>query len=109
MINHFLKNICLITFALVGPITLPAGGIQRNFNNYNFHNNPKEIIVGFNCSLHAFPAINADKLTVLTPGTLLSILSKWKVDEKENWVRVQIATNHFIDDPNKIIKGWIQI
>jgi len=29
MINNVLKNFCLITFALIAPITLPAGGIQK--------------------------------------------------------------------------------
>ncbi len=50
MINDFLKNFCLITFALIGPITLPAGGIQRNLNDYNALNNSKEIILSSNCS-----------------------------------------------------------
>ena len=32
MMNNLLKNVCLITFALVAPITLPAGGIQKSIN-----------------------------------------------------------------------------
>ena len=30
MINNLLKNFCLITFGLIAPITLPAGGIQKS-------------------------------------------------------------------------------
>ena len=41
MIKNILKNFCLITFALIAPITLPAGGIQKNLNQ-NITNNSFE-------------------------------------------------------------------
>ena len=49
MINNYIKNICLIVFALVGPISLPAGGIQRSIDTNlnikpNKSQNSKEII-----------------------------------------------------------------
>ena len=59
MIKNMIKNICLIGFALIGPITLPAGGIQRNLNEYKILNNSKEIILNKYCSLYTFPKINA--------------------------------------------------
>ena len=45
MINNLLKNLCLITFALIAPITLPAGGIQKSLNLVKYPNNTKEIII----------------------------------------------------------------
>tara|TARA_Y100001970_G_C13621608_1_gene549815 strand:- start:176 stop:505 length:330 start_codon:yes stop_codon:yes gene_type:complete len=109
MMNDFLKNICLITFALIGPITLPAGGIQRNLNHYKLLNNSKEIILISNCFLYAHPKTNAKKLSVIYIGSSLSILRQWKLNEKDNWVRVELATNQLIDDPNKITRGWLKI
>jgi len=109
MIKDFLKNICLITFALIGPITLPAGGIQRNLNDYNALNNSKEIILSSNCSLYTYPKNTAKKLLLLKSGSSLSILRKWKVNERDLWVRVELATNQLIDNPNKISRGWIKI
>ena len=44
MINNLLKNFCLITFALIAPITLPAGGIQKSLNQNKLPSNTKEII-----------------------------------------------------------------
>ena len=41
MINNVLKNFCLITFALIAPITLPAGGIQKSLNKNIVPDNPK--------------------------------------------------------------------
>ena len=108
MINNLLKNTCLIVFALIGPITLPAGGIQRNLSQYKFHNT-KEIILSSHTSLYSFPEINATELLVLDIGTTLSVLRNWKVSESEIWVRVELASNKFLDDPNKISKGWIKM
>ena len=109
MINKFLKNICLIIFALIGPITLPAGGIQKSLDQNKIPCNVKEIILSANTSLYSFPEINSGKLLVLDIGTNLSVLRKWKVKENEIWVRVEIASNKLLDNPNKITKGWIKM
>ena len=109
MINNFLKNFCLITFALIAPITLPAGGIQKNVKQNNFPNNVNEIIVGSNTSLYSFPEIHAKELLVIDIGTTLSVLRNWKVSESEIWARVELGSNKILDDPNKILKGWIKM
>ena len=109
MMNNFLKNICLIIFALVAPITLPAGGIQKSLNQNKFPSKTNEIILTSNISLYSFPEINSKELIVLDLGTTLSVLRKWKVSESEMWVRVELASNKFLDDPNKITKGWIKM
>ena len=109
MINNLLKNFCLITFALIAPITLPAGGIQKSINQNQFHNNSNELTLSSNTSLYPFPEIHAQELLVLDVGTTLSVLRDWKVCEKEIWIRVELASNKVLDDPNKIKKGWIKM
>ena len=109
MINNLLKNFCLITFALIAPITLPAGGIQKTLNHNRFPNNTKEIILSSNASLYSFPAIHFKKLLFVDIGTTLSVLRYWKDSEKKSWVRVKLSSNVFLDDPNKITKGWIKM
>ena len=109
MIHNLLKNFCLITFALIAPITLPAGGIQKSLNQDKFTNNTNEIILSSNTSLYTFPETHAKELLVLDIGTTLSILSNWKVSESEIWVRVELASNKLLDNPNKITKGWIKM
>tara|TARA_B100000900_G_scaffold399070_1_gene401189 strand:+ start:126 stop:455 length:330 start_codon:yes stop_codon:yes gene_type:complete len=109
MINNLLKNFCLITFALIAPITLPAGGIQKSLNQNKFPNNRNEIILSANTSLYSFPQIHAKELLVLDVGTNLLVLRNWEVSESEIWVRVELASNKFLDDPNKITKGWIKM
>ena len=109
MINNVLKNFCLITFALIAPITLPAGGIQKSLNQDESPNNTNEIILSSNTSLYSCPEIYAKELLVLDVGTTLSVLRNWKVTNNETWVRVELASNKFLDDPNRILKGWIKM
>ena len=109
MINNVLKNFCLITFALIAPITLPAGGIQKSLNQNKLPHSTNEIILCSNTSLYPCPEIYAKELLVLDVGTTLSLLRNWKVSKNETWVRVELASNRLLDDPNKILKGWIKM
>ena len=109
MINNVLKNFCLITFALIAPITLPAGGIQKSLNLNKFPDNTNEIILSSNTSLYSCPEIYAKELLVLDVGTTLSVLRNWEVSNNETWVRVELPSNKLLDDPNKILKGWIKM
>ena len=109
MINNLLKNFCLISFALIAPITLPAGGIQKSLNQNKFPYNANEIILNSSTFLFSYPEINSKELLVLDVGTNLSVLRTWKVNKSETWVRVELANNKFLDDPNKILKGWIKM
>jgi len=58
-------DICLITFALIAPNTLPAGGIQKRLNQNKFPHNTNEIILSSNISLYSCPKIHAKELLVL--------------------------------------------
>ena len=109
MINNVLKNFCLITFALIAPITLPAGGIQKSLNQDKFLDNTNQIILSSNTPLYSSPELQAKELLVLDIGTSLSVLRNWKCKETEIWVRVELASNKLLDDPNKILKGWIKM
>ena len=109
MINNLLKNFCLITFALIAPITLPAGGIQKSLNQNNFPHNTNEVILTSKTSLYSYPGVGAKELLVLNVGTPLSVLRNWKVSKSETWVRVELGSNKFLDAPNKILKGWIRM
>jgi len=109
MMNNIIKNFCLITFALIAPVTLPAGGIQKSLNQNNYSDAKNEIILSSNISLYSCPKILTEELLVLDVGTTLSVLRTWKVSKNESWVRVELASNKFLDDPNKILKGWIKM
>ena len=109
MINNLIKSFCLITFALIATITLPAGGIQKSFHQNKFPKNSREITLSSDSSLYSSPEINSKELLILDLGTTLSILRNWKVSENEKWLRVELASNKLLDDPNKITKGWLKM
>ena len=69
----------------------------------------EEIILNGSCSLYTYPKNNAKKLMDLNPGSSLSILRKWVVNERDIWVRVELVTNLLIEHPNRTTKGWIRI
>ena len=108
MINNLLRNFCLITFALVAPISLPAGGIQKSINQ-NKSPSINEIILSSSTSLYSFPGINAKELLLLDVGTNLFVLRNWKLNKTEIWLRVELASSKILDDPSKITKGWIKM
>ena len=62
-----------------------------------------------NTSLYSCPEIYARELLVLEVGSTLSVLRNWEVSNNETWVRVELASNKLLDDPNKILKGWIKM
>ena len=109
MINNLLKNFCLITFALIGPITLPAGGIQKSLTENKLPQNTREIILSSNTTLYTYPEIDARELVILDKGTTLSVLRNWEVNESEIWARVELVSNRLLYDPNRITKGWIKM
>ena len=73
MINNYIKNICLIVFALVGPISLPAGGIQRSITDL-INDQSNEIIINSNKYIYFYPEKNSKKLQHIGIGTSASIL-----------------------------------
>tara|TARA_B100000963_G_C22248800_1_gene503264 strand:- start:164 stop:490 length:327 start_codon:yes stop_codon:yes gene_type:complete len=107
--NNHLKNICLITFALFAPIYLPAGGIQKNLNNFSCFNKAKEIVLDSNCTIYVMPDLHSKKLRNLKTGSTLFILRHWMTSKNDKWLRVQISDNIFIDNSNKSLRGWIKV
>ena len=108
MINNCIKNICLISFALIGPISLPAGGIQRNINEYSTCDNSKEIVLNADYSFHCFPEDKSKRLRILSVGSSVSILKNWVGKDNTRWLRVKLCTS-LIDSPNRPTRGWIKI
>ena len=109
MIKNYIKNICLITFALFAPIYLPAGGIQKNLNNFSCFNKSKEIVLDSNCTIYITPDLYSKKLRLLKTGSTLVILRHWINSSNDRWFRVQATNNIFADDSNQPMRGWMKV
>ena len=100
-----LNNICLIGFALIGPIHLPAGGIQRAISlEYS-----QQIILNSKCSIFCSPHLDSKNLRLLPIGSSISILNDWVDLKQERWVRIKLNSNFLVEKPNQPIKGWIKL
>jgi len=109
MITYYIKNICLISFALFAPIYLPAGGIQKNLNNHSCFNKAKEIVLDSNSTIYITPDLYSKKLRDLKTGSSLLILRHWITTNNDRWFRVQTSNNIFEDNSNKPMRGWIKV
>ena len=107
MINNYIKNICLIVFALVGPISLPAGGIQRSITDLNDATN--EIIINSNKYIYFYPEKNSKKLSLISKGTSASILRYWIDSDDKRWIRVEFSKSIFNNNLCQPLKGWMKI
>ena len=108
MINNYIKNICLIVFALFGPISLPAGGIQRSVN-INLNDKSNEIIINSNRYLYFYPEKNSKKLSHINMGTSASILRYWIDSDNKRWIRVELPKSIFNNNLCQPLKGWMKI
>jgi len=107
MINNYIKNICLIVFALVGPISLPAGGIQRTITG--LYDTSNEIIINSNKYIYFYPEKNSKKLSPISIGTSASILRYWIDSDDERWIRVEFSKSIFNNNLGQPLKGWMKI
>ena len=107
--KNYIKNICLISFALFAPIYLPAGGIQKNLNNLYCFNKAKEIVLDSNCAIYMTPDLYSKKLRNLKRGSTLVILRYWITSTNDRWFRVQTTNNIFTHNSNQPTRGWIKI
>ena len=108
MINNYIKNICLIFFALVGPISLPAGGIQRSTINELEVEKSNEIIINSNRHIYYYPEKNSKKQSALRIGTSASILRYWIASDHERWIRIELPKSIF-NNFGQPLKGWMKI
>tara|TARA_Y100001978_G_scaffold21432_1_gene17470 strand:+ start:365 stop:694 length:330 start_codon:yes stop_codon:yes gene_type:complete len=109
MINNYIKNACLIVFALIGPISLPAGGIQRSITDILDAEKNNEIVLSSNTYIYNSPEKNSIKLRALRLGTSASILRYWISSEDEKWVRVELSKSIFTNNLIEPLKGWIKV
>ena len=107
MINNYIKNICLIVFALVGPISLPAGGIQRSITDL-INDQSNEIIINSNKYIYFYPEKNSKKLSLISKGTSASILRYWIDSDDKRWIRVEFSKSIF-NNLYQPLKGWMKI
>jgi len=110
--TFFIQWACLLVFALLAPITLPAGGgvfhskitLQRRLGS-----NLSPLIAGDNNFLLSSPFKDAPSLRKLENGTPLTILRTWHYSKEQMWLYVEISSSQIFDRSSNARRGWINV
>ena len=110
--TFFIQWACLLGFALLAPITLPAGGadfrtkipVQRRLRS-----NLSPLIAGDNNFLLSSPFEDAPSLRKLENGTPLTILRTWHYSQEKMWLYVEISSAQMFDRSSHPRRGWINV
>ena len=108
--NSFIRWTWLLGFALIAPITLPAGGAVNTAQTmYLRKSSDSSVIAGDNCLLKTSPLQNAPLLKKVDYGTSLRLLRKWNSSDGDIWFQVQISSAQIFSESKDIRRGWINV
>ena len=101
---------CLLIFALVAPIALPAGGANRKRTEVVYSKGKELCYAGDSCSLKSSPYITSSPLRTIQLGTPLKVIRAWQDENGKNWLQVKLSTFELINLPNSSAnRGWINV
>ena len=101
---------CLLSFALIAPIALPAGGANKTqFKSIN-RKEADICVAGDSCFLYPFPSESAESYKNVDLGTSLRVIRLWQNIDGSNWLQVQLSQNSFFYAPGlRPSRGWINV
>ena len=99
----------LLSFALLGPVSLPAGGgsLSRNFVRRSEESAPH--FAGDLCELRVSPNADSTSLRVIPAGTPLRVLRSWHSSDGHYWLQVQVLSFHFDELLGSVTRGWVHV
>ena len=101
---------CLLSFALIAPIALPAGGAIKTQYKFINRKEPDICFAGDSCFLYPFPLESAEPYSNVDLGTSLRIIRLWQNTDGSNWFQVQLSQNSFFNAPGLMpSRGWINV
>ncbi|MGC6482882.1 MAG: SH3 domain-containing protein [Synechococcus sp.] len=97
----------LLGIALLAPATLPAGGADRRQPEVRRRSAGGPLISGGQDLLQAAPHVHAPALRRLDLGTPLQVLRRWRGENGQEWLQVQVTAPAGADHPAKARRGWV--
>ncbi len=99
----------LLSFALLAPIALPAGGASRKKDLLSIDDCTGPMLLGSSCKLRAFPSIEGTPVRSIQPGTPIRVLRIWHDQFGSDWLHIQISSIRAIEDIKSANRGWISV
>ncbi len=101
---------CLLSFALIAPVALPAGGANKTQFEFMNRQEADICVAGDSCFLYPFPSESAESYNNVDLGTSLRIIRLWQNTDGSHWLQVQLSQNSFFNAPVlKASRGWINV
>tara|TARA_Y100001968_G_C19200340_1_gene639647 strand:- start:512 stop:847 length:336 start_codon:yes stop_codon:yes gene_type:complete len=108
-ISSLLGWALLLSFALLGPVALPAGGASLSRNSLRRSEESGPHFAGDCCELRASPSSKAPSLRIIRAGTPLRVLRKWHGVNGNYWIQVQILSFNLEKLGDSATRGWVSI
>ncbi len=107
--SFVLRWLWVLSVALLIPVSLPAGGAQKNNLKIHAREYCAPVLANDSCELLASPSIMAPRLRTLQIGTPMRILRVWEGEDGKNWIHVQVASNDAIELTYSVNRGWLSV
>jgi len=99
----------LLSFALLAPISLPAGGASQSTIAIRRSDGIGPILAGGNCNLRASPSVDAPSLRILQAGTPIRVLRIWSCPDGNHWVQIKILSFELVEVIDSPTRGWVNV
>ena len=107
LISTFIVWSCLLSFGLVAPTTLPAGGAQESKIQHRRNNIGSPIIAMKEFNLLSSASNDASILNIVKPGTPVNVIKDWNSNDSGKWLLVNVLYQDFYQLFYR--RGWVNI
>ena len=99
----------ILSFALVAPVSLPAGGSSLARNVIRRSGELEPCLAGDSCDLLVSPFSESNKVRKLEIGTPMRVLRVWNAPDGGSWIQVQITSFELIEVIGLATRGWVNV
>ena len=99
----------LLSFALLAPVTLPAGGGSQSRFSIRRSDENGPVLLRDYCLLRSSPCVDSPSLRTLKPGTPIDILRIWHSSDGDTWILVQTNSIDFVEVVGLAKRGWVNV
>ncbi len=106
-VSFYLYWLWFLAAALLIPVSLPAGGVQKNNLKIHSREYSAPFVSSNYCQLLSSPSLKASNIRTLQIGTPMRILRVWEGNDGKKWVHVQITSLDNLELTNGVRRGWL--
>ena len=106
-VTSLLRWSWLLGVALLAPAALPAGGADRRQPEVRRREAGGPLLSEADALLQGSPRVAAPTLRRLELGTPLQLLRRWRSDNGQEWIQVQVARSAAMPADAQPQRGWL--